>query len=338
MPKNKKSALSWIIQSSRPQFINIFILVIVYGVNAFIGVYNTEFARQLVDAAVKGDSVDEVIRYALLYLGITVIQIVTLIMARNHGFKVSAKLDMSIKSNLFHSMLLKEYSDISKYHSGELMNRLTNDVNVVTSAVVSIVPNVVFYIVKLIGIIYILVRIDISFALIFIIGGVALFFFSSLFKPLTKRLHKDVQAKDGLVRSFMQEGLESMLMIKTFDAQDKMRDSALDLQESSYKAQRKRNIYSIFTATSMTAVFSLAFVWGLSWGAYMLFLGKISYGVLMQITSLIGQIRSRRDLARCKQRRVCRYRGYLRYWQEHADEAVAERISALGRRDIRTDG
>lgn len=292
MPKNKKSALSWIIQSSRPQYINIFILVIVYGVNAFIGVYNTEFARQLVDAAVKGNSVDEVIQYALLYLGITVIQIVTLIMARNHGFKVSAKLDMSIKSKLFHSMLLKEYSDISKYHSGELMNRLTNDVNVVTSAVVSIVPNVVFYIVKLIGIIYILVRIDISFALIFIIGGVALFFFSSLFKPLTKRLHKDVQAKDGLVRSFMQEGLESMLMIKTFDAQDKMRDSALDLQESSYKAQRKRNIYSIFTATSMTAVFSLAFVWGLSWGAYMLFLGKISYGVLMQITSLIGQIRS----------------------------------------------
>ncbi len=292
MPKNKKSALSWIIQSSRPQYINIFILVIVYGVNAFIGVYNTEFARQLVDAAVKGNSVDEVIQYALLYLGITVIQIVTLIMARNHGFKVSAKLDMSIKSKLFHSMLLKEYSDISKYHSGELMNRLTNDVNVVTSAVVSIVPNVVFYIVKLIGIIYILVRIDISFALIFIIGGVALFFFSSLFKPLTKRLHKDVQAKDGLVRSFMQEGLESMLMIKTFDAQDKMRDSALDLQESSYKAQRKRNIYSILTGTSMTAVFSLAFVWGLSWGAYMLFLGKISYGVLMQITSLIGQIRS----------------------------------------------
>ena len=292
MPKNKKSALSWIIQSSRPQFINIFILVIVYGVNAFIGVYNTEFARQLVDAAVKGDSVDEVIRYALLYLGITVIQIVTLIMARNHGFKVSAKLDMSIKSKLFHSMLLKEYSDISKYHSGELMNRLTNDVNVVTSAIVSILPNVVFYIVKLVGIIYILVRIDISFALIFIIGGAALFFLSSLFKPLTKRLHKDVQAKDGLVRSFMQEGLESMLMIKTFGAQDKMRDSALDLQESSYKAQRKRNIYSILTGTSMTAVFSLAFVWGLSWGAYMLFLGKISYGVLMQITSLIGQIRS----------------------------------------------
>lgn len=295
MSDKRKSALSWIVQSSRPQFINIIILSVVYAVNAFIGVYNTEYARDLVDAAVKGvngGSLDEVIRYAMLYFGITVVQVLTIVLAKNFAFKVSAKLDMSIKSKLFHDMLQKDYSEISGYHSGELMNRLTNDVGVVTSAVVSIVPSFVFYVVKIVGIFYILISIDIIFALVFIIGGAVVFFVASLFKPVTKRLHKDVQAKDGMVRSFMQEGLESMLMIKTFGAQDKMRDSAYKLQESSYSAQRKRNIYSIITGTSMTALFSFAFVWGLGWGAYQLFLGAISYGVLMQITSLIGQIRT----------------------------------------------
>ena len=295
MSDKRKSALSWIVQSSRPQFINIIILAVVYAVNAFIGVYNTEYARDLVDAAVKGvngGSLDEVIRYAMLYFGITVVQVLTIVLAKNFAFKVSAKLDMSIKSKLFHDMLQKDYSKISGYHSGELMNRLTNDVGVVTSAVVSIVPSFVFYVVKIVGIFYILISIDIIFALVFIIGGAVVFFVASLFKPVTKRLHKDVQAKDGMVRSFMQEGLESMLMIKTFGAQDKMRDSAYKLQDSSYMSQRKRNIFSIVTGTSMTALFSFAFVWGLSWGAYQLFLGAISYGVLMQITSLIGQIRT----------------------------------------------
>lgn len=295
MSDKRKSALSWIVQSSRPQFINIILLAVVYAVNAFIGVYNTEYARDLVDAAVmgvNGGSLDEVIRYAMLYLGITVVQVVTIVLAKHFTFKVNAKLDMSIKSKLFHDMLQKDYSEISGYHSGELMNRLTNDVGVVTTAVVSIVPSLVFYIVKIVGIFYILIRIDAIFALVFIIGGAVVFFVASLFKPVTKRLHKDVQAKDGRVRSFMQEGLESMLMIKTFGAQDKMRDSAYKLQESSYMSQRKRNIFSIVTGTSMTALFSFAFVWGLSWGAYQLFLGAISYGVLMQITSLIGQIRT----------------------------------------------
>ena len=295
MPKNKKGALSWIIRSSRPQFVNIIILAVVYGFNAFIGVYNTEYARKLVDAAVKGmksGSADEVIHYAVLYLIITVIQIVTVILARNYSFKVGAKLDVSMKNKLFHDMLQKDFSDISRYHSGELMNRLTNDVDVVTSAIVSIVPSLVFFVVKIVGIFYILIRINILFALVFIIGGAVIFITSSLFKPVTKRLHKDVQSKDGLVRSFMQEGLESMLMVKTFGAQDKMKDSAYKLQDDCYEAKRKRNIFSISTGTAMNATFALAFVWGLGWGAYQLFLGNISYGVLMQITSLIGQIRS----------------------------------------------
>ncbi len=295
MSKKQKSALSWIVRSSRPQFINIIILAIVYGVNAFIGVYNTEFARELVDAAVNGakaGSINEVIRYGSLYFGVTVIQVITLILARNFAFKVRARLDMSMKSDLFYSMMMKEYGDISQYHSGELMNLLTNDISVVTSAIVSIIPNLVFFIVKIIGIFVVLVRIDAIFALVFVVGGVLVFLVSSLFKPMTKKLHKDVQKKEGKVRSFMQEGLGSLLMIKTFDAQDKMRSSANDLQEDSYRAQRKRNIYSIITGTGMSAVFSFAFVWGLCWGAYNLFYGMISYGVVMQITSLIGQIRT----------------------------------------------
>lgn len=295
MSKNKKSALSWIIHSSRPQLFNIIFLAVVYGLNAFIGVYNTVFAKELVNAAVagiRGGPPDNVIRYGLLYLGVTIIQIVTLILARNFIFKVSARLEMDMKSKLFHSMMTKEYADISAYHSGELMNRLTADIGVVCSAITSIIPSLVFFIVKLVGIVVILLSIDVWFALIFIVGGALIFGVASLFKPVTKRMHKDVQAKDGRVRSFMQEGLESMLMVKTFGAQEKMRASAYELQEDSYKAQRKRNIFSIITGTGMSAVFSFAFVWGLCWGAYQLYLGAISYGVLIQITNLVGQIRT----------------------------------------------
>ena len=295
MPKDKKSALSWIIKSSRHQFFNIIILAAVYGVNAFIGVYNTVYARDLVDAAVKGvqgGSLDEVVYYALVFFGITVIQIATLILARNYSFKVSAKLKIELQNQLFRSIMMKEYGDISAYHTGELMNRINNDVGVVTNAVVSIVPNLFFIIVKIIGVFYILITIDVVFALIFVAGGLLVVFAASLFKPVTKRMHKEVQEKEGVVRSFMQEGLGSLLMIKTFDAQDKMSETVSGLQDESYNSQRKRNIFSIITGTGISAMFTFAYVWGLSWGAYQLFYGAISYGVLMQITSLVTQIRS----------------------------------------------
>lgn len=278
--------------SSRQQLFNIVFLAIVYGLNAFIGVYNTVFAKKLVDAATKGHDMDAVVYYGLLYLGITVVQLVTLVLARNYVFKISAKLEMSMKSKLFQDMMEKSYENITAYHSGELMNRLTSDIQVVCSAITTIIPNIVFFIVKIIGIFYILITIDVWFALVFVVGGALVFLASSLFKPVTKRMHKRVQETDGKVRSFMQEGLSSLLMVKTFNAQDKMSATADELQQENYAVKRRRNILSICTGTAVSTVFSLAFVWGLGWGAYMLYYGMISYGVLTQIITLIGQIRT----------------------------------------------
>ena len=295
MSKNKNGALRWIISGAKPQLHNIIILTIVYGVYAFIGVYNTIYARDLVDAAVKGvngGSFDDVIHYGLLYLGVTLIQIASLVLARDLIFKVSTKLQIQLERKLFSDILVKDYARISAYHSGELMNRITADIGVVTSAIVSIIPNLVFFIVKLIGVFAILLSIDIWFALGFVVVGGVVFAVATLFKPVTKRMHKDVQEKQGRIRSLMQEGLGSILMIKTFDAQDRMTKSLGELQQDSYRSQRKRNIFSIITGTGMSALFALAFVWGLGWGAVQLYYGAISYGVLMQITSLVGQIRT----------------------------------------------
>ena len=292
MKKDKKGALRWILRSSRPQFFNIIFLAVLYGLDAFVGVYNTVFAKNLIDAATKSHDMDAMICNGLLYLGVTVFQIVTLVLVRNILFKVSAKLELSMKGKLFSDMMQKDYAQITAYHSGELMNRLTSDINVVSSAITTIVPNIVFFIIKIIGIIYILLSIDILFSLVFVVGGLMVFLASSLFKPVTKRMHKRVQESDGKVRSFMQEGLSSLLMIKTFDAQHKMSDTADKLQQENYEAKRKRNIFSIATGTAVSAVFAFAFVWGLGWGAYMLYYGLISYGVLTQIITLIGQIRT----------------------------------------------
>lgn len=48
-------------------------------------------------------------------------------------------------------------------------------------------------------------------AIIFLIGGVFLSFFTIFFRRFMKSLHKVVQEKDGLVRSFLQESLSNLL-------------------------------------------------------------------------------------------------------------------------------
>lgn len=56
---------------------------------------------------------------------------------------------------------------MSKYHTGELNNLLFNDVQVITDGYTTLLPNVVFFIVKLLSAFIYLVIIDKVFALAF---------------------------------------------------------------------------------------------------------------------------------------------------------------------------
>lgn len=287
--KNKNTALRFILRSSLPQLHNIIFMALIYGFNAFIAVYNTGFAKNLVDAAVAGNK-NRLIYYAILFFAVIVVQIVTVILSKKLVFIVQTKLEMSIRATLFKDMLNKDFSDITAYHSGELMNRLNGDVGVIASAITGIIPGIVFFLVKIVGIFYILFSIDVFFSLVFIAAGIVVFFAAWLFKPLTKKMHKNVQESQGKLRSFMQESLSSLLVIKTFNAQEKITDTSDSLQDDLYVKMRKRNNFSILTSSGMSALFSLGYVWGMIWGAFNILSGNISYGTLTQIITLIGQI------------------------------------------------
>ena len=71
--------------------------------------------------------------------------------------------------------LSKLYPDIRAFHSGDLVNRLTGDVSVITDAVTTIPANVTSVAVRLICAFSVLVFMQWQFAVVFAIGGLMIF-------------------------------------------------------------------------------------------------------------------------------------------------------------------
>ena len=67
-------------------------------------------------------------------------------MAQSLSIKVQAGMEMQMRSKLFGEILEKKYNSINKYHSGELMNRITSDIRIITDGITNIVPNVLYFI------------------------------------------------------------------------------------------------------------------------------------------------------------------------------------------------
>ena len=289
LKKTDRKTLAWIAKSSHSQLHNIILLTVLYMLLAIIGVVLSVVSRDLIDGAVSGDF-QIIIKFAVILSALVISQILINIWCRVVIFNVNAKLEIAMKTNLFRDILKKNYRDIRGYHSGELMNRLTSDISVVTSMITTIIPQIAYLVVKLVGVFIVLFSIDYLFALIFFIGGFIILLVSQFFKKRMKALHKRAQETDGKVRSFLQETIESLLVVKVFRAEKKVSQNSVDLQKDNFKVKRKRNYISIFATTSFSFVFTIGYFYGMIWGAFNIFAGAITYGTLTAVLSLVSQI------------------------------------------------
>ena len=109
---------------------------------------------------------------------------------------------------------------------------------------------------------------------------------------MLKRRHTDVQEADGELRSFFQESMSALLVVKAFSKEDLMETYAKECMETHKKARVRKNYFSNFCNTGFVVVMNAAYVTGTALGGYGILTGRMSYGTLIAIVQLIGQIQS----------------------------------------------
>ncbi len=290
--------LKWILRNAKKQAWFIALLTFVNVLIACGSIAISYMLRNVINSATgtygttTDERLDAIFFWGTIFVIITVSQVVSRIISNHLVFRITARLTIDIKSSLYKKMLKKSYAQITKYHTGEMLNRLNDDVNTVSGTITTIIPNVVFIVVKLIGIFVVLATIDSLFTLLFIGVGVGVFVFSSLFKGAMKNYHKQIMETDGKIRSFMQETLASLMVIKVFKSEEKVEKTASELQETNYKRKAKRNIISLTTHSAFTLAFNGAYLFGLFYCAVKIANNDptITLGTLSQVLSLVSQI------------------------------------------------
>jgi ATP-binding cassette subfamily B protein len=145
---------------------------------------------------------------------------------------------------------------------------------------------------RLVCAVVVLVTLDASFTVVFLVGGVLLFFVAKIFRKRIKHLHKDVQKYEGRVRSFLQETVENLLIVKVFGTEEKMSRINDKNQSEHYRARMKRRTVSICANAGFGFVFQIGYLYAMLWGARGIFLGAMTYGTLTAILQLVNQIQT----------------------------------------------
>lgn len=287
----KPSPVLWICRRIRNRIPALLLMTLSHIINAVLIVFFSLGTSRVIDSAISGDSNDFLKACAVqasIILGI----LLTLTLNRSMYDKLLAKLDVDWKRDLLHGLLYGDYARVSSFHSGELLNRLNNDVRTINESILTTLPNLASMIAKLAAAIAVLVALEPLFSLIVVAAGVLVIIITSLMRKHLKDLHKSVSHHDGKVSAFLQETLENLLMVQSMDVADEMETRTGKLMKNRYKVQMKRKNVSLAANTCVSIMAYGAGFGALVWCSFGLINGTMSFGTLTAITQLVGQLQA----------------------------------------------
>ena len=269
----------------------ILILIVLQIIHGASGVLYALFLRSIVDCAVAKDQSGFWIN-VIYVTAVVAAQLALRAVLRWLNELSRADIENVFKLRLMDNLLKKDYLAVSAVHTGEWLNRLTNDTVVVANGFVEIVPGLSGMIVKMLSAMVMIIIIDSLFALILVPGAVVMVVLTYVFRKTLKKLHKNVQEKDGKLRIFLQESIGSMVMIRSFAGEETAKEETQVLLDGHKAARMRKNRFSNICNVGFGIAMNGMYLLGIGYCAFGIMTGSVSYGTLTAISQLISQIQS----------------------------------------------
>ncbi len=267
----------------------LYALLFINVIQALLSVGYALFFKQIIDSAVsgfKGLMIKNIIGLALLAF----IQLALRSVVHFLNEYTKSSVENTLKKHLFSNLIKKQYSLVCATHSGEWLNRLTNDTVVVADGLINIIPGALATVVRMTCAFIFLAFFIPKFALFLLSIGVILICFTALFRKISKKLHIAVQKADGELRVFLTEQLNSLMILKSYGREEKCEEFSEEYMLEHKKKRMKRNLFLNLSSSGFSFVMNAVRVLAALYSGFSIINGVISYGTFTAVIQLLGQV------------------------------------------------
>lgn len=289
--ENNGRALKWIYCRIRRYIPLTAAVSVISALSALSFVALALITKRVMDIA-TGDTTGSLLKSGILLFTVIAIQILLSAAQSILNAYSNGKQTIAFRNYLFGVLCRKKYADISAYHSGDILNRFTSDIDTVVTSSVNIIPNVVSIATKIVAGIGTMLFMNPYIAAAVLLCGVT---FPAIGRAINKRykyMHKECQRTEGRTRAFLQECFENIVVIKTFISEAPFIKKLDSYMDDNFRLKIKRTSISVIANISLYALFTAGYYAVLLWGAGGLSGGTLTYGTLMAFLQLISQLRA----------------------------------------------
>lgn len=279
----------WLLQYIKHYAGSILLYCLIGVVGTVMGLGISVVSKNLIDSVVSHNQ-STIIRNAIIAITFAVFQIVFSSLSGWITTVISTKVNSEIRSQIYTKIVRGKWTEINGYHSGDLLNRLEGDVNVVSDGVVSFIPNVLIRSVKFFGALGIVLYYDKTMALLALLSAPFLFISTRITLKIIRKYNKESREVNGKILSYSEESLQNLQLIKAFGLINqyvKNFKSLINLYRKLTLEYQKFSILMTFLLSVIGVIVSYACY---GWGVYRLWQGAISYGTMTLFLTISGTL------------------------------------------------
>lgn len=266
-----------------------YILTGVFGTLLSLGI--SVLFKNMIDA-VLGQNTHGIGKMAVL---------MTLLAAGNIGAsavisRISAKITVDIqnemRAELYDKILYTRWEELQLYSTGDLLNRLNSDMNIVSENVISWIPSLIIKATQFTGILALILYYDPTMAFFALITTPVTILISRILLRKLRHYNKSMREITSDMMSFQNDSFQNIQTLKAFGLMDIFSGKMMDVQEKYRKKMMDYNKFSIFVSSYMSAAGMAVSYLCFAWSIYRLWGGYITAGTLTMFLQLATRLSS----------------------------------------------
>ncbi|MGN0361463.1 MAG: ABC transporter ATP-binding protein [Bilifractor sp.] len=287
--KEMRHQIRWIYSYARRYWKEMVFYTLLGMGGVALGLVSSLISRDMVDI-ITGMKTGQLAKTFGWMIGMAVSSIIVNQVTSYFSNRISYQVDAEIKADVFSKIMVTDWESITRYHTGDLLTRWSNDASNISSGVLNFIPSAIINLFKFVGTLFIVVSSDWSFALFALLGIPFSMLMSRTLLTRMQNQNTKNAAMNAKMSGFNQETFSNIQTIKAFDLVRTYVDRLKELQHQYIDMELSYARLNMFTSFLLGLV-GLAVTYSCyGWGIYRVWSGAISYGTMTMFLSLTGNL------------------------------------------------
>ena len=246
-------------------------------------------SKSAVDIA-TGEAPGSLARGVGLFAGVLLLQILLRTAASYWEGLIVVNAQNDTRARVFAKVMRSIWQGKERFHSGDTVNRLEEDIRVVVDFTCVALPGVMVTVCQFIAASIFLFALSpqLGWILIFIMPAAVVG--SRLFFRKMRALTGEIRSGDSRVQAHMQENIQHRMVVRTMGSMEDVLDRMDDIQDEVRSKTVTRLNYSALSRTIMQLGFSIGYAAAFIWSVYGISKGTVTYGLMTAFLQLVGQV------------------------------------------------